>query len=165
MHGAGSAPSPVESMLSKAKSLLLNAALAVVLFAGAVAVAAETGMIVTERPPGDPSAVERPVPEIKVHGKVKGLYPGAQTTMKVGVHNRLPQRVKLTSIRARVEDASPTCSRNNVSVERFRGSKPISAHRRERVRVLVTMAATTPDACQDARFPIKFKARVTGKRP
>ncbi|MDX6588670.1 MAG: hypothetical protein QOI31_3143 [Solirubrobacterales bacterium] len=152
-------------MLSRAKSLLLNAALAVVLLAGAVAVAAETGMIVTERPPDAPSVVERPSPKIQVRGHVKGLYPGARKSMKVRVSNRLSQKVSLVSVKARVSDASPTCSRSNLSVTRFKGHKPIRAHSRTKVRTKVTMNETTPDACQGARFPIKFKARVTGKRP
>lgn len=152
-------------MPKKVKNLLLNAALAVALLAGAVAVAAETGVIVTERPPGGPGAVERPVPKIKVHGKVKGLYPGVRKQMKVGVHNRLPHRVTLISVRARVKDASPACSGGNIRVQRFRGRKPIRPHRRNRVGVQVTMAPTAPDACQEARFPITFRARVTGKRP
>ncbi len=164
-RGAGPAPSPVESMLSRAATLLLNAALAVALLAGAVAVAAETGLIVTERSPGGPSVVERPTPQIQVRGKVKGLYPGAQKRMKVGVRNRLPQRVRLVSVRARVHNASSQCVRQNLSVKRFRGHKPIRAHRRTRVRVRVTMSPIAPDACQGARFPIEFKARVTGKRP
>ena len=142
---------------------MANAALAVALLAGAVAVAAETGVIVAERPDG--AAVERAMPEIKVHGKVKGLYPGGRKKMKVGVHNGLPQRVKLVSIRARVKDAAPTCTRQNISVKRFRGQKPIPARGRTGVRVLVTMAPAAPDACQGARFPIKFNARVTGQRP
>lgn len=152
-------------MLSRAKSLLLNAALAVVLLAGAVAVAAETGMIVTERPSDAPSVVERPTPKLQVRGKVKGLYPGVQKRMRVRVQNRLPQRVVLVSVRARVRDASPTCSRKNIKIKRYRGSKRMRAHSRTRVRVQVTMKPDAADACQGARFPIKFRARVTGKRP
>jgi hypothetical protein len=152
-------------MLSRAKSLLLNAALAVALLAGAVAVAAETGMIVTERPPGGPSAAERPTPKIQVRGHVRGLYPGAHKEMRVQVRNGLPQQVSLVSVRARVSDASPTCKRQNLSVKRFRGNKPIRAYSNTKVHVQVTMKSIAPDACQGARFPIKFKARVTGKRP
>ncbi|HYH61232.1 MAG TPA: hypothetical protein VD766_05150 [Solirubrobacterales bacterium] len=152
-------------MLSRAKSLLLNTALAVALLAGAVAVAAETGMIVTKRPPeAAPSVLERPTPRITVRAKVKGLYPGASKKMKVGVHNRLGRRVRLVSVRSHPQDASPDCSRTNLRIERFRGGIPIRPHERARVRVKVTMEPTAPDACQGVRFPIHFKARVTGKR-
>ncbi len=153
-------------MLSRAKSLLLNTAVAVTLLAGAVAVAAETGMIVTQRPPeAAPSVLERPTAEIAVRGKVKGLYPGAAKKMKVGVHNRLERPVRLISVRSRPQDASPDCSRQNLRIKRFHGGMRIRPHKRARVLVNVTMAPDTPDACQDARYPVQFRARVTGKRP
>ena len=156
----------VESMLSRAKSLLLNTAVALALLAGAVAVAADTGMIVTERPPeAAPSALERSAPEIAVRGKVKGLYPGGTRTMKIGVQNRLDRGVRLVSVRSRPQDASGACSRSNIRIEQFKGSQAIAAHRRTRVRVQATMTPEAIDACQGARFPIKFKATVTGKRP
>ena len=152
-------------MLSRAKSLLLNTALAVTLLAGAVAVAAETGVIVTERPPSAASSVaERPTPEIEVKGNVKGLYPGAEKSMKVRVFNRLAKPVVLVSVRARVGNANHACTRENLRVTRFKDSRPIKAMGRARVRVSATMQPGAPDACQGARFPIAFRARVTGQR-
>lgn len=148
-------------MLSRAKSLLLNTALAVALLAGAVAVAAETGMITLERPDGS-SAVERSAQKIQVRGKVKDLYPGVTKTMKVRVYNGFPRKVTLVSVRAKVGDASPGCTRQNVRVKRFRGRNPIRAYGQTRVKVKVTLQSTSPDACQGARFPIKFKAKATG---
>jgi hypothetical protein len=152
-------------MLARAKSLLANTALAVALLAGAVAVAAETGMIVTERPPeAASSALQRPTPKITVRGKVKGLYPGATRKMKVGVHNRFARPVRLVSVRSRPQDASVDCPRETLEIKRFQGSKRIRPHRRTRVRVKVHMEPSAPDECQGERFPIEFRARVSGKR-
>lgn len=149
-------------MLSRAKSLLLNTAVAVALLAGAVAVAAETGMIVTERPPeATPSALERPTPKIKVQGRVRGLFPGVTKKMEVGVHNRFARPMRLLSVRSRPQGASAECTRPNLRIERFRGLRRIPPHRRTRVWVEVTMAPSAPDSCQGARFPIKFRAKVT----
>ena len=110
-------------MLSRAKSLLLNAALAVALLAGAVAVAAETGMIVTERPPeAAPSVLEGPTPKIAVRGTVKGLYPGAsQADEGPGPEQARATRSRLVSVRAHVKDASADCTRAEPQRQALQG--------------------------------------------
>ena len=148
-------------MKRKIKNLLSHTAFAVALLAVAVAVAAEGGIIVTERPDAASSASQRPTPKIKVRGKVTGLHPGAVKKMRVTVRNRFPRRVFLISVRARVGDASPTCTGTNIRVKRFRSRRAIPSGSRRKVRMRVKMRPSAPDACQGTRFPIGFRAKVT----
>jgi hypothetical protein len=152
-------------MLSRAKSLLLNAALAVALLAGAVAVAAETGLVTTHAPTqGSPAASERGGAErITVRGRVNGLYPGRVEEMRVRVRSPFTKPVLLRFIRTTVQDASASCTGQNLHVKRFRGRQPIAARGTTMVRVRVTMAQTAPDACQNARFPLEFVAQLQGE--
>lgn len=105
-------------------------------------------------------AAGKSTPQLRATGKVRGLYPGATKRMKVGVRNRYPDPVRLGFVRTRAADANPGCTRKNLSIRpRTPTQKGIPAGKRRRVRVAVTMLATAPDACQGARFPLRFRVR------
>jgi hypothetical protein len=101
---------------------------------------------------------------VKVSGHVAGLYPGARRRMPTTVRNDYGSPVRLDSIRVRAAAAGPGCSAGNLRVRGFRGARRvIGGHRATRVPVRVAMLASAPDACQGARFPLRFRAHVSGR--
>jgi hypothetical protein len=102
-------------------------------------------------------------PRLKAKGTVADLYPGATKPMKVRIRNNYREPVRLTSLKTKVLDASPTCLRENLTVTRNSKSKGVVRPRKRRkIKVLVTMLPTAPDACQGAQFPLKFRVRGKG---
>jgi hypothetical protein len=121
--------------------------------------------------PGDrdgtsPRASQQP-DAVAVKGHVKGLYPGAQKTLRSRARNKAPYAVTLRSVKAKVKKAGPGCPRKAVSTKASRGQRTIPAHRSRRIAIRVKMKASAPDACQNATFRIRFRARAfaTGSAP
>ena len=108
-------------------------------------------------PPSTPSPNARTV---VVHGRVRGLFPGARKQMRVVLRNTTPETVRLTGITAVVANASPTCRARNVSVRGFVGSRTIPALASIRVPLRSRMRPKAPNACQGARFPVRFTATL-----
>jgi hypothetical protein len=147
----------------KTKAVYL--ALAIALACGAVAYGALGG--------SDADRVAGPRafgPRVKLSGHVKGLYPGRHRRIRVTVRTPFRHGVKVRLVVARVKDAGPGCSRHNLVTRRSRGLRPvrgggwrhvrIAPHSARRVRVWLRMRRRAPDACQQARFPLRFRARV-----
>jgi hypothetical protein len=150
-------------MNQRIKTLIVQATVAAALLSGAIAVAAETGVITDDGPAHSarPSIGRGPTEKIRVHGKVRGLYPGAVKQMRVRVRNRFPERVRLVSVRGWDSSANATCTKAYVRATRFQGRVPIKPGKRVTIRMRVAMRADAPDSCQGAQFPIRFRARVT----
>ena len=142
------------------RNRLICAVLAAALLCGAVAYAGESDFFLGGSTKQDRAHAERRAEKIKVSGHIRGLYPGAAERMRVRVRNRLNHRITLKSVRVRVKDASSGCDRGYLSVRRFRSGVKIAAKKKTRVRVRVRMASAATDACQGARFPLRFRARV-----
>ena len=96
----------------------------------------------------------------RVHGHIEGLYPGAARRMRVKVRNGYRRDIVLRKVRAIVGEGGPGCTRQNLWTRRFRGHRLISAHHSLRVRIAIGMRADAPEACQGARFPLRFRARA-----
>ena len=125
-----------------------------------LAAGALTGALAAPRAPLTVAA-DRPLTQpLVVRGHVRGLYPGASKRLRVVVRNRAEVVVRLERLDVRVADASPRCRAANVTVRGFEGSKPIPAGGRRRLRLRARMRAAAPNACQGARFPLTFTARV-----
>ena len=118
------------------------------------------------RPDNEPlraSATAGVRPQVKrmdLSGHVGGLYPGVELPLPVKVQNRSDRTLVLTKIRANPRDAGPGCRAGNIRVRDRRLRVRIAAHREAWVRLRVTMKADAANACQDARFPIRFRARA-----
>jgi hypothetical protein len=140
---------------------VLHLGLALVLVSGTVAFATLSEDRVAEE--RGALAAGKGTPHLKARGKVADLYPGAAKTMKVRVRNGYGDRVRLFYLRTKAGDASPECTRHNLSIKRkTRTAKVIPAHRQRKVRVAVTMLPAAPEACQGLRFPLRFV--VKGQR-
>jgi|SRR5918996_136130 hypothetical protein len=109
-----------------------------------------------------PSAADGP--DLIARGKLEGLYPGAVERLRVHVRNTTGRPVKLSWVRTKVLDASPECSRRNLEVRhRRRPRRPHPwigrRHSTRTVKVRAKLLASAPDACQGARWPLRFALR------
>jgi hypothetical protein len=145
------------------KKLTIQLALAATLMGAAIAYAADLGPLDGGQPDRS-RAQEHRGAKVKIHGHVRSLYPGARKRMRVTVRNRHSRPVRLRQLRTRVLDAGPGCSRGYLKVRRFKRRRYIPPHARVRVRVRARLTLSAPDACQGARWPLRFRAGVRGGR-
>ena len=87
-----------------------------------------------------------------------GLYPNADVTVPVTVHNPLSYDLAVHTADVRVGDASPTCTADNVVAHSFSGDVVVPAGRDGTMPIRMQMSAAAPDTCQDATFPLSFAA-------
>jgi hypothetical protein len=121
---------------------------AVVLLAGAVALAV-------------PSTAGAADPQFTLTANFVGLYPNANVTVPVTVHNPLDDDLAVHTASVRVGDASPACSSANLQAESFTGDVLVRAGSDGTIPLRMHMPATAPDGCQGARFPLIFTASAT----
>jgi hypothetical protein len=98
------------------------------------------------------------LPRFRVQGRVGGLYPGALKTMRVKVRNPYAFPIRIRRLRASVGAARPGCTAANLQVRRARANVVVRPRRTVRVRLRVRMRPSAPEACQGARFPLRFRA-------
>jgi hypothetical protein len=111
--------------------------------------------------PSSATAASRNHPRVKIAGSVGLLYPGSAGRLKLTLKNRSSQRVTVRRVKARVGDASPSCGRSNLRVPRRRHLKlKIRPGKRRRLAMSATLAASAPDGCQNATFPLRYKAKA-----
>jgi hypothetical protein len=95
-----------------------------------------------------------------ISGHAAGLVPGTHGHLRLKVHNRHRFKIRVTSIKTRVGNASATCPASNLSVRRFRGHQKVRGRHSRRFRVRIAMAASAPNACQGVTFPLAYKGRA-----
>jgi hypothetical protein len=93
-----------------------------------------------------------------LHAAVSGLYPNATMTASVTVDNPDSRVLRVMAAEVVVADASATCTAANLSAQPFTGSVRIPAHGAGAVPITLHMAASAPDACQGATFPLTLRA-------
>ncbi|MGB7804597.1 MAG: hypothetical protein WBM72_03245 [Actinomycetota bacterium] len=130
-----------------------------VLLAAALAQASEF----RRTPAGDGLATTARTPHFTVRGKVKGLYPGSSKPLKLRLTNPndAPISVKLVTVKARSTTVS--CPSSAVKATKFKGNRRIGAHRTAKIKVKIRMKATTPDACQGAKFRLIYGGKAVGR--
>ena len=96
---------------------------------------------------------------LKVTGAVQGLTPGDTTPFEVRVRNNLKHRIKLRSIAAQVTDANPACPSTLLRVPRIRTGKALRARRTRRIQMRATLSDEASNACQSAKFPVRYRVR------
>jgi hypothetical protein len=98
--------------------------------------------------------------DLRVHGRIKGLYPGARKRLRVRVRNTYPRHARVRLVRTSVRSAGPDCSRANLHVRGNPRTRWIPAHSKILIRLRVRMSASAPDACQGATWPLRYRVRV-----
>jgi hypothetical protein len=141
-------------------SLLAAAALVACMLFGLAAY----GSVIRPGGLAGPVAAAPPVPgpeKVRLAGHAAGLYPGSVRRFRVRVENGYIQPVTVHSIEALVQSASRRCAAANVRVSSFHGALRIPPQRRRWVLLTIAMRRDAANACQHARFPISYRARVT----
>jgi hypothetical protein len=111
---------------------------------------------------GDSGRPEAAPPGVRIGGHAVGLYPGSVQRLRVHLDNLGRRPVTVRSLRAVVGDAGRHCPARNVSVSSHRGGLRLRPQRRRWVSLKISMRADAANACQHARFPLSYKARVGG---
>ena len=100
------------------------------------------------------------------HGEVflmsahfSGLYPNADLTAAVSVHNSQTYAIAVQAATVIVKDAGPDCLAENVIADSFSGDIVVPARGEADVPVRMQMLASAPDTCQGAVFPLTFAAQ------
>jgi hypothetical protein len=93
-------------------------------------------------------------------GDVMGLYPGSRRPLVLRVRNRNRFAVRVVAGHVTVRDANSRCRSANLRVSGFRGSVRVQAFGTARLRLLVRMSPSAPNACQRAVFPLILTARA-----
>jgi len=66
------------------------------------------------------------------------------------------QNVDDASVTASVKSVASGCPVNSVKIKPWRGRARVSARGHRRMKLVVRMLPRTPDACQGARFRLRF---------
>jgi hypothetical protein len=141
------------------RTIAVGAKLLAVVFVAATTVAQAMQFSGMERRAGDGiglQAAAGSTPGFRLSGRVKGLYPGARTTLVVRAANPNRFAIRVRSVRATVGRAGSTCSESNVRVRAFRGNRRLQPKSTARFRLKIRMRADAPDSCVGARFPLTY---------
>lgn len=105
-------------------------------------------------------------PKFVVRGRVKGLYPGARKPLTLKITNPQPYPVKVKELKVEVRKSNKRgCKRNSVKPRRrVRVSLLVPARARARVSYPVRMPKRAPNACQGARWKLKFTGEAVRAR-
>jgi hypothetical protein len=98
---------------------------------------------------------------VRLGGHAVGLYPGSVGRLRVYVENPGSRPVTVRSVSAEVGEARRRCAARNVSVSSYRGRLRVRPHRRRWVALTISMRPDAANACQRARFPLTYRARVS----
>jgi hypothetical protein len=104
---------------------------------------------------------QRPV---TITGSVEHLHPGTPTLMVAHVRNNTGHRIIMRRLRLKIRDASADCPRTMLETKTLRRRNSLPRRVTRTVPVQITLVEWAPDACQQATFPIKFKARARRAR-
>ena len=85
-----------------------------------------------------------------------GLYPDADVSVPVTVHNPAAYDLAIHTADVRVGDATPSCAASNLEASSYSGDVVAPAHRDATIRIRMHMVASAPDTCQGATFPLSF---------
>jgi LPXTG-motif cell wall-anchored protein len=87
-----------------------------------------------------------------------GLYPNADASVPVTVHNPKGYELAVHTAAVTVGDASPGCRAANLEASSFSGDVVAPPHGDATIPVHMHRLASAPDACQGATFPLSFTA-------
>jgi hypothetical protein len=148
-------------MRARRGSLVAPLLLAALLLCG---LAAYASGVHTRRSPGrsGAAAARRASEDVRLGGHAAGLYPGSARRLRVHVDNLGERPLTVRSVGAVVGDPpARRCPADDLSVSAHRGAFRLQPHGRRWVALTISMRSDAADACQRARFPLAYRARVT----
>ncbi len=111
-------------------------------------------------PPTASAAAKKHKSRVQIKANFDDLYPGGEDWTWLRVRNRSPWTVRVRKIQIRALDAGPYCLRDNLITPTLRVKKKLRPRRKMWVWAGVRLAPDAADGCQDAVFPLKFRAKV-----
>ena len=87
-----------------------------------------------------------------------GLYPNADASVPVTVHNPADYELAVHTADVRVGDAGPACPATNLEAFSYSGDVVAPPHGDATIPIRMHMPSSAPDACQGATFPLSFTA-------
>jgi hypothetical protein len=106
-------------------------------------------------PSGSSVIVNRPA-VFTVKGHSKGFYPGRKRPMRVTVRNPNAFAIVVTRVTASVSSVAAGCPPKTIRIKAWRGRARVAARGHRRIKLVVRMLPRTPDACQGARYRLRF---------
>jgi hypothetical protein len=97
---------------------------------------------------------------LRIGGSVAGLYPGSAQRLRVHVDNPGRRPLTVRSLRAVPRAASRRCPATTVRITSHRRSIRVPPRSRRWIALKISMRRDAADACQGARFPIAYRAKV-----
>jgi hypothetical protein len=91
-----------------------------------------------------------------VRGHVRNMYPGRVVMLRARIDNPYGFAIVVRLVRAKVLNATTTCTAWNLRIRTWRSRVTVPPHRHRIVLLRATMRTAAPTACQGARFPIVF---------
>lgn len=113
--------------------------------------------------PGPSHSAQKRSP-VTITGSVENLQPGASTLMVAHARNNTGRNLVMKRLRVKIKDASPTCPRTMLQTKALRRRNALPPRTTRTVPISVTLVAGAPNSCQNATFPIRFKARAEAKK-
>jgi hypothetical protein len=114
------------------------------------------------RPAAATAGLVRHAP-LLIDGHVTGMFPGRRTKMRVTVLNRSRRTLVVRRVITDVSPASESCGAENLRVATVRPRLTVRPHRKGRLALPVRMDSGAGDGCQDASFPLSFRASSVPK--
>ncbi len=115
-------------------------------------------------PGSDRPTAARKAPALKITGHVNGLYPGRAKRIRLRIKNRSNSPLVVRSIKAKVKKKPRAgCKKKNLRLKRRRMRTRVPARRTRRTRLNVKMITDAADACQGAKFKLRYRAKVHGR--
>ncbi|HEY7136164.1 MAG TPA: hypothetical protein VIB48_13965 [Acidimicrobiia bacterium] len=108
----------------------------------------------TTHPPAPPAHA------FTLTGDVAGLFPGGTRNLQVRITNPTNTAMRVTTVTVTVHDASVACRAPNLVADSYTGKAYVGRHGATSVTIPVRMVRTAPNACQNATFPLVFRAEA-----
>ena len=144
-----------ESVHRPFRATVIAPVVAAILTVSAIAVA---GTLSTRGTPSSGSAPR----SLKIHGHVRGMYPGRSAILRLHVRNPLTVRVGVYRIRVHVRrGAGPngTCPATMLAVKPWRGMRRVRGGQTRVFRLRTRMVRRAPDRCQGTRWHLTYDAK------
>ena len=97
---------------------------------------------------------------LRIGGSVGGLYPGSVRPLRVHIDNLGRRPLTVRSLQAVPRAASRLCPAATLRIAPRRRSIRVPPRSRRWVKLRISTRPDAADACQEARFPIVYRAEV-----
>ena len=135
----------------------LSARARTALIVAALAVAAATAVAAPRMAGEEAVLTSSQTGKFQIQGQVTGLYPGKPVDLPLTLVNRNGFTIAVKTVTVAVGSAGPACPASHLKVTRYRGKVVVPARRSGRLVLRATLAATAPEACAAAKFPLRYR--------